>query len=333
MLQSLLYYLQFGQAHFLLIFFVVLIEYLCWKMGTQLVEFYFFKDSSARAKARRVLAATLRLTALLLILFFLIGIGIETINTYPDTRADITTHNHTLMEADRMLFGTYPPLWLQATTNPWKPWFDTTAPLLLVAYNSLSVVLGLMLIFLAVVNGRLFAQMFAVFILSLLLSMPLWYLYPALSPLEGYVHPVGTPIISGEVATLLAHYQPNPRLDKFLERILALRAQDDERFLAVTTIPSMHVAWVTAVVYHGWRAWRPLLAIGLPYLLLNYVATVYTLQHYAVDSLAGLLIALVAIGLTAQLRLDRLPDVRVVLDVIHDDIVQLRRWFSGKLHY
>lgn len=58
-----------------------------------------------------------------------------------------------------------------------------------------------------------------------------------------------------------------------------------------TAFPSSHVAAAVTAGLAAWSLWRPLGAVLLPAALLMTVGTVYGQFHYAVDALAGLLVA------------------------------------------
>ncbi|HET8645995.1 MAG TPA: phosphatase PAP2 family protein, partial [Vicinamibacteria bacterium] len=58
-----------------------------------------------------------------------------------------------------------------------------------------------------------------------------------------------------------------------------------------TAFPSSHVAAAITAGLCAWRGWRPLGAVLLPAAVLMTLGTVYGQFHYAVDALAGVLVA------------------------------------------
>lgn len=303
------YYAGFSQGIFLIVFFVLIGTYLAWRLAA------FAAIGRAQPFARAVgvlLVVGAAVTAL-------IASSVVLVTYNASSRADIPAINQALMETDRLVFGTYPPFWFQAGDNPLKPFFDALAPLLISVYNNLPIVLGLSLTALFFINGICWARMLLAFVLSLILSAPIWFLAPALSPLDAYRYPLITAEPTAEITAAITAYQPNERLQRFQEAIQSLRRPEATTFYPITTIPSMHVAWATILVYFLARAWRPSLIFGLPYAALNLLATLYTLQHYAVDLPAGLAASLVAILLANSVDPQRAASVRLIIAQAQSD--------------
>jgi membrane-associated phospholipid phosphatase len=71
-----------------------------------------------------------------------------------------------------------------------------------------------------------------------------------------------------------------------------------------TAFPSSHVAASVTAAVSAWWSWRGLGSVLLPASLLLTLGTVYGGFHYAVDAMAG---ALVAVAVLAGSRLYRMP--------------------------
>lgn len=69
-----------------------------------------------------------------------------------------------------------------------------------------------------------------------------------------------------------------------------------------TAFPSSHVAAALVASLSALREWRPLGAVLVPLALLLALGTVYGQFHYAVDALAGALVAAAALGLAGSPR-------------------------------
>jgi hypothetical protein len=326
----LLYYALYGlrQVLFILIVVDVLFVYVLWRICVHFINAHFFHDRSTTVSAGHLAVSLLRLGAIagafLLVVAF--SIWYVTVTSAPASRADIAGNNNILMQADKVSFGIYVPFWLQETTNPWKPLFDIASPVLIGVYSSLWFFLGFMLVLLLIKDDRLFVDMFLSCLLCLLLAAPLWYVFPALSPSMGYWHPIIPLNSSFDVQPVLALYAPNETLLSYLKEQAAIAEGFPDWFLAITTIPSLHVAWGALFVYFAVRAWLPLAIIAVPYFLLNSLSAVYTLQHYAVDIPAGIFVAVVALFTIQFLRLNRSRDVTLLHELLRDD---LRRFWNA----
>ena len=69
----------------------------------------------------------------------------------------------------------------------------------------------------------------------------------------------------------------------------------------VSTLPSPHVAWGILVVWFGVGLYSRSVLVLLPWGVLNCVGAIYSLQHYAVDAVAGIIVAFIAIFLVRGL--------------------------------
>jgi hypothetical protein len=209
---------------------------------------------------------------------------------------------------------------------------DVMAKPLITVYKSLVLVMGLLFIALIIRQEKLFLGMLVVFVLCILFSLPLWSSLPALSPIV-YLQPEMREGASVEIQEVIARYRPNPSLTKYQEELLKIRAQAPPEFLQITTIPSMHIAWVTAFLVFSMRISRWLAVVAIPYFILNIVSTIYTLQHYAVDTPAGIAVALTAM-VCAYFLLQKWPktdQARITLThLLQNDLRKISEAIRGK---
>ncbi len=73
------------------------------------------------------------------------------------------------------------------------------------------------------------------------------------------------------------------------------------------SFPSAHCAAGTVMLYFALKAGKRVAAVVVPLILLFFLSTVYGQYHYGVDVLAGVLIGLLAIPLSAKMLRGRLP--------------------------
>lgn len=321
MLDLITYYVTFGKIHFVLFFLALLFIYLLSKaliLGINL----FLLGQKDRAHGLKTIGRISASIAVSVVIFFLfIGIALEGIATTHSPQ-EIAKTNEGLMSLDRSIFGVYPFAWVQETANPAKPFFDKLAGILVNTYASLSLVLGLGLVLVLLKNGRLFYRFVLAFSTSLIISLPIWHFAPAIPPIDGYIDNITGSALPDDVQVALSSYNPNPTLASALDAFRTLRNDYlKSAAFAVTTMPSMHVAWAALILYFGILAWTPLTLILIPYFLLNLASTVYVAQHYAVDALAGALVAVLAIVLSSTLTRFGVPKIISDLhELIRNDI-------------
>lgn len=88
---------------------------------------------------------------------------------------------------------------------------------------------------------------------------------------------------------------------EFEKEVHIIDITPNNRILPISTFPSMHAAWGIIIAYAGMILWPPLGIILIPLALVNGVASVYILEHYAVDIFLGYAVALISIIITEVL--------------------------------
>ena len=100
------------------------------------------------------------------------------------------------------------------------------------------------------------------------------------------------------------NFTPSIQLKNSLEheeKVYKVNTKPSERFIPISTFPSMHAAWGTVIAYTG-IVLCPWLGIALvPLSILNDFGAVYILEHYSVDIFLGIIIALISIFITEML--------------------------------
>ena len=175
------------------------------------------------------------------------------------------------------------------------------------AYEKWLVPLTGVLLAAAYVGAYLFRLFLLAFFIAIALGLLGWYLAPAVSPLELGVYPsVAAPReIAEEGEALRARVRQTS--GGWSASILFLRdfwQADGGNWLAVSSNPSFHVAAGTLIVAVAFLL-HPIAGIAAAvWQLYNMWGTVYLLQHYVIDIVAG--VALGALSLIAARALLRL---------------------------
>ncbi len=198
--------------------------------------------------------------------------------------------SHALMALDRKIFGVYPPLYLNTIIR--SPLFVHWS---MQAYLKLVTLLSVLLLLLPLVNVRLFRTFVLSYFLAFMTGFPLWYSMPALEPNTMYRANILRQEIAPEIQESILQADFPPLMQSYLSRFDAMWIDPKLEWLAVTNFPSMHAAWGVIIAWVLIEAWAPLIIIAIPWLSLNLLGTVLSLQHYAVDTVLGALIGLLAI--------------------------------------
>ena len=319
----LIYLLVFGKGSFLMFLLMPAGTYLVWRISTIAITKRIPKKlANNGVSVKRLIISTLITLFIFAISIKLSVAGIFILDNAEQTRQlDIISANNYLMEMDKKIFNLYPPFWLQSNANQLKPALDAVSAFLIWIYLKLSAILTFAFIAIIITRTKLALRMYTAIILCVLISLPFWYFYPATSPVIGYLYPPNNIQIPDSISSALADYHPNQALEEFFQRRLATSSSGP-----VTTIPSIHAAWATVLVYFGVIAWPPLIIIGAPYFILNILASTYTLQHYVVDLIAGTIVAGIAIAISYRLQVEKIKSVKDILDLIEEDKKEAKKW-------
>lgn len=200
----------------------------------------------------------------------------------------VLTVDAALLQADRFIFGLYPMFWLYDAGNAYRNFFEATEPFFIESYNALTLVVGVVLIFLFFYQRKKIRVFILAFCINLFIALPLWYIFPALGPDAFYARRHTGPY-ELEVEKALDRYHPNRELALFIDKL-----QSSLEIPEVTAMPSMHAAWgVTAALFayglnplFGAAVWMWNVASG--------IGSLYLLQHYIVDLLIGAVLAFIS---------------------------------------
>jgi hypothetical protein len=206
--------------------------------------------------------------------------------------------NDFLMRADRMLFGTFVPF--EMHEHSLYAWL---APAMLFCYLKLTVAFSVVLAALFIFRAGRFRQYVLAFVTIMFFCMPGWALLPATTPSEAYrtskLHLQTAFEIDYEIADPVMHL--NPDVNRFLNEVDPYQSDPAVGRYFITSIPSLHVAWGVIIVWFGVELYSRSILLLLPWGLLNCVGAIFTLQHYAVDAVAGIIVAVIAVYLVRGL--------------------------------
>lgn len=327
MFDLILYYLRMGihQQFSLGMGLVILFAYLLWKVCFSVIKACVYQE---REEWRTIvyLVGILGRWILFTVGILAAGFIVHVVDTEPLQRFDVARNSLLLLQADREVFGVYLPFWFQQEGNALKTFFDLFSPFLLIVYMSLGLVLLSTFLLLLVRRGDLLLEWLLTCALCLVVSGPLWYIFPAMSPTVTFFSPIVPISIPRAVQEVLALYDPNPILGGFLEWRLRMDALLPPSILNITAFPSMHIGWVVATVYFLYRLSPSALLFGIPYFFLNAVSTAFTLQHYGVDVVPGTLVVIPAVLLAHLIvRLRFFNEMKTIHSWIQEDLRALRR--------
>lgn len=179
-----------------------------------------------------------------------------------------------LIEWDLALLGTHPTVWLERFTHPWLTEILTWA---YTAYYFLPPILAVALYWrrsVADFDRAVFGLM-----LGFYLSYIGYFVVPAVGPRFTLTH-LQTMELSGVFWA-----------DGIRETLDVLERFKQDAF------PSGHTAVVLLVLFYAWHFVRGLFWVFLPVVVALIFSTVYLRYHYVVDVIAGIMVAVLAIGL------------------------------------
>ncbi len=201
-----------------------------------------------------------------------------------------------LMKWDKSITGFHISLWPYYQNS----FLGCLTPLLIKAYAVLGAVMGIsILVFLLRRNRELLTQYVLAIALAVILAFPIWASIPANSP--RYLNVLYQPQYMGidfenkdeSISELTKDYQLDARILDYYDEM----GIQTDGVMPISTIPSMHVVWGIIIVYYLSKFRRWTLFFSLPWLVFSTWGAVYLGQHYFVDVLVSLPVALLAVCL------------------------------------
>lgn len=211
--------------------------------------------------------------------------------------------SNAFMELDKRLFGTYPAFWLIKHT----PSFLEKA--IVFVYNYMPTIMACWLAILMLFRKPIYLNEFIknVF-LAFVVCFPFWIIFPVICPAQMYLSNILHQPLSPSIAQAISTSSPSPYLVSEVLKYVKEWTDMSGKRLAVSTFPSMHTIWGILLAYSiimvvPKRKYKWIItSIAVLIALLNTLGTVYLLQHYAVDVLAGIIMAIVVIKIEVLKR-------------------------------
>lgn len=172
--------------------------------------------------------------------------------------------------------------------------------LILYTYLYFTVGLTVMFIITASFDKNIFRQTFIAFFLSCIISIPIFTAIPVVSPDALYL----TSVLNTDTVSLppLGEFQESPNYSSLNDFFHNAWISGDGSYYSVSSFPSLHTAWGLLAVLGIFRLRRKILSvIFFVWFVFNSLGTFYTLQHYALDTLAGLAFAFAMFFLAGRL--------------------------------
>lgn len=172
-----------------------------------------------------------------------------------------------------------------------------TEKVIFFCYNSLFLVIGLSIFTLSISKDRLkFKKLIFCLIIAFILAFPFWVLFPIVSPSSIYFsnNVVNQREIPKEInLSQTFNYYNNA----YNQSVVGTK----ENYLAVSSFPSMHVTWGIIAIWFLIEKKKYLNMLFLSWLIIEIIATIYTMQHYAIDTMFGILFAFLIIKLVDKI--------------------------------
>jgi hypothetical protein len=179
------------------------------------------------------------------------------------------------------------------------------------SFENMSGILLLSAFLLAYFSMRLLREQVASFCFAMILMVPLWFAFPALSPQDRFVDNVYHLPIMANIAVAITAYHPGPQIADFLASVRA--GKNGLANMPTSTMPSAHAVWAVLAGFYLFRAKKWLGWIALPFLAASFIGTVILAQHYFLDVLFGLAIAAFAIWVVEKLAGESVVSVPSVI--------------------
>jgi hypothetical protein len=236
-----------------------------------------------------------------------------------------------LMRADFLLFRTYPPLALNTLITS-----NRIGEIIMQAYLLVVPMLSIALILLPFRSTRLFRTFVLSYFLSLFIAFPIWITIPAIQPDSMYRENILNTFIPAEIEQSFQRTPWSKGALAYSKKFNTYWTDPQKTWLSVTNFPSMHAAWGVILAWIIIEAWPLLGVLAVPWVILELIGTMYSVQHYAVDTGLGILVALLAIFVSKrflryekQFHEDRY-DLLLCQRTFESDFRRLLQWITSR---
>lgn len=168
-----------------------------------------------------------------------------------------------LISIDEALFGGHASVWMERFVSP------SLTDLMSLCYFLHLIIPPLIVVVAALHAPRaLFIEVIEGFVLMSAIGVTLYVAFPAIGPLHTLSHLYSRDLAGGLLTD-------------------ANRAVIDATRVPRDAFPSLHVAISALLLVYAWRVSRPLGILAAPFIVGNWVSTVYLRYHYLIDVVAG----------------------------------------------
>ncbi|MDR3519582.1 MAG: phosphatase PAP2 family protein [Candidatus Pacebacteria bacterium] len=208
-------------------------------------------------------------------------------------------------------------------------------------YESYLLTVVMMLVLLAILafkNIFLFRKFLLSYFIAIVLATPFWAAFPALAPDMMYRLNIFNIPVPTQIADNLSSIHFSKTSQIVFSALEKEWLDNSGQSLPITTFPSMHAAWGIIIAVIGTELWTPLAIVLIPWFLLELTGTIFTLEHYAVDTIFGVLLGFLALYLaTCLLRFDKKhsfnkKNLFVSLHQLQMSLSSFLSWIKSKAH-
>lgn len=202
--------------------------------------------------------------------------------------------NATLLldKAEKIIFGNIPAFHLIKILG------DTVLEqLILYSYSYLFLFFPIALIIIVFTNKHTFRIVINAFFLSFIIALPIYFVLPAVSPDSLYI----AKIFNSFLRLTTPDYNFSDMYKAFNEVFHLMWISKSNDFFSVSSMPSLHAAWGIIAAAGVIKVNRLMGYFFVIWFLLNTIGTFYSLQHYALDAAAGLILGAITLIMAEKL--------------------------------
>lgn len=141
----------------------------------------------------------------------------------------------------------------------------------------------------------IFRRFIASFFLAMALGIPMWHYFPAVAPASLYLTNIFRLHLEPEDQQAINNDRISPLLREKLTEQNNLYFDPTLRNINTSSNPSMHAAWGFIIFFYLYMYSKRLVYIAGIYSILNVLGALYVGQHFGIDILTGICIAILSI--------------------------------------
>lgn len=210
-------------------------------------------------------------------------------------RSEVAFFSNQMMNIDFNIFKTYPPFTLQILG---KSHFIEV--ILIYSYASLFTLVPVFIPF-SLLKKNVFRGFILSFFLSYALAWPLWYINPIIQPALMYKDNILQEQIPTAIKLAIVQNKPTNYNESVISDYDKLWIDKTGKSFSVSNNPSMHVAWGLILTWYSIMLFPYIGFIAVPWYVFNVLGTMYTMQHYGIDVINGLGLAIITIFIVEKL--------------------------------